>query len=243
MKNKPLIASGDFFFKYRNALFPAVILLVTLAMRPRILWNDAALDYRLGRLGVFAAVLGELIRLTTIGFEYIERGGKNKQVWASRLVQGGVYGLSRNPMYVGNILIVIGMCLIARAPVAYVTIIPFFFYVYAAIVATEENFLKQKFGEEFKRYCREVPAFLPNFRGFPASFKGMRYNWKRALRQDLSTLVGVLFGIALFPFWRTLHFNGWEGFKPELPNALTAAGLILGFYAVVFSLKKQKKLS
>lgn len=239
---KWLIASGDFFFKYRNALFPAVILAVTLGMRPQVLWNDFALDYRLGWLGAFAAVLGELIRLATIGFEYIERGGKNKQVWASRLVQGGVYGLSRNPMYVGNLLIVIGMCLIARAPAAYVTIVPLFFYIYAAIVATEENFLRGKFGKEFEEYCRQVPAFMPDFRGFPKSFEGMRYNWKRALRQDLSTLVGVLFGLALFPVWRLLWFYGFDGLKAHLSRTLALSAGILLFYGYVFSLKKSHKL-
>ncbi len=239
---KWLIASGDFFFKYRNALFPTVILAVTLGMRPQVLWNDLALDRRLGLLGIFTAVLGELIRLTTIGFEYIERGGKNKQVWASRLVQGGVYGLSRNPMYVGNILIVIGMCLIARAPMAYVTIIPLFFYIYAAIVATEENFLRGKFGKEFEEYCRHVPAFIPNFHGFPKSFEDMRYNWKRALRQDLSTLVGVLFGLALFPVWRMLWFYGFDGLKLHLLKTLGLSAAILLFYGTVFSLKKSHKL-
>ena len=238
-----LIAPGDFFFKNRNALFPAVILLVTLGMRPHVLWNDWPLDRRLGQLGVLAAVLGELTRLTTIGFEYIERGGKNKQVWASRLVQGGVYGLCRNPMYVGNILIVIGMCLLARAPVAFVTIVPLFFYIYAAIVATEENFLRKKFGKEFEGYCRQVPAFIPHFREFPSSFEGMRYNWKRAIRQDLSTFVGVLFGLGLVPYWRALHFNGWVEFQSQLPRAALVTGLILVFYGFVFSLKKSGKLS
>ena len=239
---KWFIASGDFFFKYRNALFPAVILTVTLGMRPQVLWNDFALDHRLGLWGIFAAVLGELIRLTTIGFEYIERGGKNKQVWASRLVQGGVYGLSRNPMYVGNMLIVIGMCLIARAPVAYITIVPLFFYIYATIVATEENFLRGKFGKEFEEYCRQVPAFIPHFQGFPKSFEDMRYNWKRALRQDLSTLVGVLLGLALFPVWRVLWFYGFDGLKLHLFRTAGLSAGILLFYGTVFSLKKSHKL-
>lgn len=237
-----LIVSGDFFFKYRNALFPAVILMLTLGMRPRVLWDDYALDLRLGMLGIFAAVLGELIRLATIGFEYIERGGKNKQVWASRLVQGGVYGISRNPMYVGNMLIVVGMCLIARAPAAYISLVPLFLYVYAAIVATEENFLRGKFGGEFETYCRQTPRFIPNFKGFPKSFEGMRYNWKRALRQDLSTLVGVLFGLALFPAWRVLWFYGFDGLKVHLIRTLGLAAAILLFYGYVFSLKKSHKL-
>ena len=237
-----LIASGDLLFKYRNALFPAVIIAVALGMRPRVLFGDPALDGWLGTAGVVSALLGEMIRLTTIGFEYIERGGKNRQVWASRLVQGGVYGLSRNPMYVGNVLIVIGMCLIARAPLSYVTIIPLFFYIYLAIVATEERFLRSKFSDEFEAYCRRVPRFLPSFKGFPASFKGMRYNWRRAIRQDLSTLIGVALGLALFPLWRRLWLGGQGAWRIVLPEAVMRLAAILACYGVLYVMKRRHLL-
>lgn len=237
-----VLTSGAFFFKYRNALFPTVILVVALGMRPAVFLNHPALDHWLGGFGFYLALLGEAIRFTTIAFEYIERGGKNRQVWASRLVQGGVYGLSRNPMYVGNLCIAIGMCLIAHVPLAFITIIPLFFYIYFAIVVTEEAFLRQKFGEEFTDYCRRVPRFLPHFMGFPASFEGMRYNWKRALRQDLSTLTGVMVGFVFFPVWRRFWLEGIEGLKALLPAAVYAAIGIGLFFWVIYTLKKARKL-
>ena len=237
-----LIVSDNFFFKYRNALFPAVILIVFLGMRPAALFGDAAMDRWLGRIGMVVAVVGELIRLTTIGFEYIDRGGKHRQVWASRLVQGGVYGLTRNPMYVGNLLIVSGMCLIARAPLSYVTIIPLFFYIYWAIVLTEEHFLRGKFGEEFEEYCRRVPRFLPSFEGFPRSFAGLRYNWKRPIRQDLSTFTGVALGLALFPLWRRLWLGGQGAWRIVVPQATVRLAVILACYGVLHTLKRQRVL-
>ena len=111
------IAVGNFFFKYRNALFPAMFVLVVLTLRPGIMFGNPSLDRLLAACGAVVALAGQLVRLATIGFEYIERGGRDRRVYASRLVQGGVYGLTRNPMYVGNGLIAIGLTMAAGSPV------------------------------------------------------------------------------------------------------------------------------
>ena len=237
-----LIACGEFFFRYRNALFPAVILLVTVGMRPAVLFHDPVLDQRLGWMGMALATLGEAVRFTTIGFEYIERGGKNRKVWASRLVQRGVYGLSRNPMYAANLLIVLGVCLLFRAPPAFLTVVPAFVFIYRAITAAEERFLREKFGREFDAYCRRVPRFLPAMRRIPEALEGIRFDWRRALRQDLSTIVGVLFGMSLLPVWRLYRLEGWQAAQPLLPRAAVSTVLILLFYVTIYVLKKLRKM-
>ena len=53
-------------------------------------------------LGVFVSFLGLGVRAATIGFEYVVRGGRNRQVYADHLVQGGIYAHTRNPMYLGQ---------------------------------------------------------------------------------------------------------------------------------------------
>ena len=185
------VAAGHLFFKYRNALFPLTFLVFLLAMRPQILFGRPALDQALARAGFFTVLAGVLTRLSTIGFKYIERGGKKGQVYASSLVQKGVYGLTRNPMYVGNFLIAVGFVMVSGVPLAYVTVIPFFFFVYEAIIAAESEFLRKKFGSEYEAYCARVPGFLPSFRGFGEAFSGTRFNVRRPFKQDLSTLTWI----------------------------------------------------
>lgn len=235
------IRAGAFFFKFRNALFPVIFLLTLLFLRPHVILGDSRLDQRLMRAGFFVAVVGELLRLFTMGFGYIDRGGKNKQVAASRLVEGGVYGHSRNPMYVANMLIVTGLCMVAGSPTAYLLVIPFFLFAYQAIVCAEEDFLRRKFRAEYEKYCARVPRFLPMFRGGLGSFAGMRYNWKRAVRQDLSTICTVAVGLTLIPFWRIYFLEGGAVFQRTALHMAIRLFVVLAVYGGLLYLKKSRR--
>lgn len=236
------VAAGNFFFKYRNSAFPLIFALAILLMRPRMLLGDPALDRWLILTGAGIAVLGQAIRLTTIGFEYIDRGGKEGKVYASRLVDRGVYGLSRNPMYVGNALIAVGMSMVTGSPQAYLVLIPLFLFIYEAIVAAEEHYLAPRFGAEYRAYCARVPRWLPALGNIPRAFAGMRYNWKRSLRQDLSTITALLLGLILFPLWRLLFIAGLEAATAAAPRAVLLAGAVLVVYGALVWMKKNKLL-
>jgi len=236
------IAAGNFFFKHRNNAFPLIFALAVLVMRPRILLDDPTLDRRLIMLGAGVALLGQLVRLTTIGFEYIERGGKEGKVYASRLVDKGVYGVCRNPMYVGNALIAVGMSMVTGSPQAYLVLIPLFVFIYQAIVAAEENYLAPRFGTEYQEYSARVPRWLPAFRNIPQAFTDTRYNWKRSLRQDLSTMTALLLGLILFPLWRVFFLAGIDAAKAAAPRAAVLAGLVLIVYGVLVWMKGKKLL-
>jgi protein-S-isoprenylcysteine O-methyltransferase Ste14 len=232
------IAAGQFFFKHRNALFPVIFFLGVVFMRPRLMLASPTLDHFLIIVGALVALGGEAIRLITIGFDYIDRGGKNKQVWASRLVQGGVYAHTRNPMYLGNCLIAIGMCMCSGAPMAYLVLIPAFLFIYQAIMSAEEAYLRQRFGKDYDAYCCSVPRVFPRLRQVLRSFEGMSYNWKRAIRQDLSTIAGLLAALALWPVWRVYFLEGVDAAKAIAPRAIILALVVLGLYIFLHYLKK-----
>lgn len=233
------VAAGNFFFKYRNGLFPVTFLVFLLVMRPEIFGGRPALDRLLRITGIFIALAGELIRLSTIGFEYIERGGKEGRVYASRLVQKGVYGLTRNPMYVGNFLIAVGLVMFSGVPAAYVTVIPFFFFVYQAIIAAESEYLRKAFGAEYEAYCARVPWFLPSFRGFREAFSGTRFNLRRSIRQDLSTFTWVAMVLAALPLWRVVFLYGWNSAQKQTHQTLLFEALVLTLYGSMVFLKQR----
>jgi len=56
-------------------------------------------------------------------------------------VQTGFYAHSRNPMYVGNYLIMAGFVLLYGSLWAALVVVPFFTLVYYAIVVNEECYL------------------------------------------------------------------------------------------------------
>ena len=235
------IAAGHFFFKYRNAVFPAVIAVTVLALRPGVILSPTA-DAWLVRCGAVLALIGQAVRLGTIGFEYIERGGKEGKVYASRLVTGGIYAHTRNPMYVGNSLIAIGISMYVGAPVAYLAILPLFLFIYQAIVSAEEAYLRRRFGREYDAYCAAVPRFLPALGGIRLTLTSGRYSWKRAVRQDLSTFVALLLGLTLLPVWRTFFLDGLAAARRLLPRSLVLTALILAGYGFGIWLKKTKRL-
>ena len=236
------IAAGQFFFRYRNTLFPTLFVLLTLAVRPKIFLNNWTVDRCVVIFGVIIALLGEFFRLMTIGYEYIDRGGKDGHVHANRLVTAGMYAHTRNPMYVGNILIATGVCMASGAPLAYLVALPLFLFIYQSIVVTEETYLRQNFGAEYVEYSAKVPRFVPSFRGMKRSFVGVPYHWKRALRQDLSTLTALLAALALLPLWRIFFLEGFHAAKRAAPRAVGMTVVILALYVFLVYLKKRKYL-
>jgi len=123
----------------------------------------------------------------TIGYDYIRRGGKDYAVYAERLVQGGVFAHSRNPLYLGNILIVLGLALIASSTYVYLVGLPFFLLAYAAIIAAEEDYLRRKFGAEYEDYCRRVNRLWPDWTGFGKSVEDMEFSWRRVVKKEYNT--------------------------------------------------------
>ena len=234
------IAAGRFFFRRRNTLFPIAFSIFLLTLRTHLSLGHSAFHRLQTWTGFLVAIAGELVRLGTIGFEYIERGGKQGRVHANRLVQKGFYGLTRNPMYVGNLLIATGIVMASGAPLAYVTVIPFFCFVYQAIVSAEEEFLRGKFGREYEDYCARVPRFLPSFRGWRQAFSETRFNWRRPFKQDLSTVAWVGMVLVALPCWRAYSLRGWASTKTLAWRTGISEMGILAFYGFLILLKKQK---
>src|SRR6478752_4258237 len=106
-----MIAIGNFFFKYRNFLF--IFLYLALFIPSPQIFRESVLgpDYYLYPLiiGLSVTIIGQLIRGVTIALAYIVRGGKDKKVHADDLVTEGFFNHCRNPLYVGNILMLVGV--------------------------------------------------------------------------------------------------------------------------------------
>lgn len=174
-----MIKIGNFFFHYRNGLFPLAYALLFVPSRPLLP------DYRVAVVvGLVVVLTGQLIRAVTVGLDYIVRGGRDRQVYAEHLVQGGIFAHCRNPLYVGNYLILLGVGLTSNSLLFVSIAMPFFTFVYWAIIAAEENFLRNKFGGEFDDYCRRVNRVWPRFSGLGRTFSTMEFNWRRLLTAE-----------------------------------------------------------
>lgn len=203
-----LVRAGDFSFRRRGLMLPIAVVLY-LIPAPQ-LSHDVALMVCLG-LGV--ALIGQFMRSATVGLAYIIRGGRDHKVYAEKLVTAGLYNHSRNPMYVGNFFLIVGLALASNSWLFVLVGVPLALAMHRAIIAAEEHFLRGKFGAEFDAYCARVPRWMPKLKGLGATLEGMRFDHVRVLLKEYAKPFDWLSAIALIGLvnlWRAGEIAGRE---------------------------------
>lgn len=187
-----MVKLGNWLFHYRNFLFP-VFYLALFIPSP---WLFPKYGHAL-ILGAMIILMGILVRCITIGFVYIIRGGKNRRIYAESLVTDGVYSMCRNPMYLGNILLLLGFGIFANSLIFMLVFFPLFVIFYYAIIKAEEAFLSDKFGEEFDLYRGRVNALFPSLLKVSNVFQNHRFDFKRVFKKEYNSLFIYLTGVLL----------------------------------------------
>ena len=114
--------------------------------------------------GLSLALFGESIRLWGVSVAGTETRTTGR-VGGTHLFIDGPFGYVRNPLYVGNMTMYVGVGVMANALTPYLALgaLGFFLVQYSMIVTKEEEYLRTAFGDEYDRYVREVPRFVPRF--------------------------------------------------------------------------------
>jgi protein-S-isoprenylcysteine O-methyltransferase Ste14 len=144
--------------RYRIAAGWLVGLLVAVLAEPSPTW--------LG-IGLVLACLGEVLRIWASG--HIEK--------TKRLATGGPYAHSRNPLYVGSLLIALGVAVACASPWVVLAVAAYFLVFYPAVMREEAAFLAEKFREEYAAWAAAVPLFWPRLT--PAGPRESRFEWAR----------------------------------------------------------------
>jgi protein-S-isoprenylcysteine O-methyltransferase Ste14 len=95
---------------------------------------------------------------------------KNEQ-----LTIGGPYAYTRNPLYLGSLILAVGFALAARSWWIAIAMAVFFLAVYMPVIRAEEAFLRERF-PQFDDYARDVPRLLPRLTAV-ASGRGS-FSWE-----------------------------------------------------------------
>lgn len=142
------------------------------------------------RGGVLAGV-GELIRIWASG--HIEK--------THRLATGGPYAHTRNPLYVGSVLMALGLLLAARHPIAVVAGVAYLLVFYPFIIREEAKFLRGKFADAYATWARHVPLFFPRLT--PAGPRESKFQMTRLLaNQEWRSVLGLAL-LAAFLIWKS----------------------------------------
>lgn len=238
----PLVRYGNFLFKYRDQVFPAVLLALFLFTRPH--WPAGRDDYdgTLDLIGFCVALLGQILRAAVVGYAYIIRGGRDKKVYAEELVTRGFFNHSRNPLYVGNLLILFGLLIIWNAPIAYIIGVPFFVLGYVAIVAAEEAFLRREFGAEYDAYAARVPRWWVRLGGFRESMEGMEFNWRRVVVKEYGSAAYWVAGAFALMLADSLVYQPWSVHRARNTLLVIGIALVVALWSWARWLKKSKRL-
>ncbi|MCL4776469.1 MAG: isoprenylcysteine carboxylmethyltransferase family protein [Gammaproteobacteria bacterium] len=230
-----MVAIGNFAFRFRNYLFPLALPLVLLP-GPRLFeaYGWAAL------LGLVVALAGQAVRAMTIALKYIIRGGRDRRVYAEDLVTDGLYAHCRNPMYLGNILMISGVAITSNSWCCVLVVVPLFSFLYLAIIAAEQAYLQQKFGAAFRAYCRDVPGLLPRLRGLAGTIGRMEFHWRRLLVKEYGTVFGWVSRwilVVAYNLWLLQRLSLGDGAVQALLAGFLA---VLAFWLAVRSLKHRR---
>lgn len=145
-------------------------------------------------LGGIIAGLGAVLRIWAAG--YIDKG--------KALATAGPYSLSRNPLYLGSLIMGFGVLIAGRI---YWFLLPFgllYLLLYIPVMKREEQELFQGYGDAFLAYAGRVPMFFPRISpapGTPSSFLWSRVKRNREHRHLLALVVVELLLVAKCIYW------------------------------------------
>ena len=97
-----------------------------------------------------------------------------------RLVTGGPYSYTRNPLYLGSAVMGLGGAVAGRSWIMGVAFAAFFVLVYRPVMEREAQFLQREFPEAFELYARQVPLFFPKLPRIPAASE--KFQWRLYLK-------------------------------------------------------------
>lgn len=92
-----------------------------------------------------------------------------------KLAVSGPYRFTRNPLYLGNLVIGTAVAVGAHSLWVWLMVAVFFLAFYPAVVAAEAKKMKRLFPEEYPEYSRRVPLFFPRIRP-PTKTRTLRFN-------------------------------------------------------------------
>ncbi len=124
------------------------------------------------------------------------------------LATTGPYAYTRNPLYLGSILLGIGFSLMGRNWWIGLLLVAMFFLIYLPVIRAEEAFLMQRF-PEFQGYARQVPRLVPRLRPLPkAEHPAGSFSFELYARhREYNALVGATALVALL----IIKMKVWPG--------------------------------
>jgi protein-S-isoprenylcysteine O-methyltransferase Ste14 len=111
-------------------------------------------------MGLFPLVLGVALNLIADNAYKRSQTTVKPFLESNALITDGVYRLSRHPMYLGFVLILLGVSLLLRSFSPYIVVILFAILMDIVFIRVEESMLEEKFRQEWKDYKSKIRRWI-----------------------------------------------------------------------------------
>ena len=199
-----MIHQGRHIFRWRGQIPLLFIIPAILAVYQNFQLERLIEEHVEDFWGVFAfliSIVGVAIRVFTVGFVPKNTSGRNTaDQRADVLNTTGMYSICRNPLYLGNFIIILGILLWAKVWFMGIIVSLAFFIYMERIILAEEAYLHEKFGKIYDDWRRKTPALIPNYSLWQKP--NMSFSWKTVLKREYPGLLGMstVFIALLFVF-------------------------------------------
>ncbi|MBP7215668.1 MAG: isoprenylcysteine carboxylmethyltransferase family protein [Candidatus Omnitrophica bacterium] len=168
--------------------------------------TGTALETAISMGGLSLMLLGQIVRVSARGYKAtFSRGGNT-------LLKTGPYALVRNPMYLGIVLVGVGVVVFLFNWWMVCVFLVVFIVRYTVLIAQEEKHLLLSFPDEYPRYRRSVARLMPSFAGMAkkdiVQYLPLQAPW---LKKEAISISSMLLGVLLVKMWGVVVIQGWQG--------------------------------
>jgi protein-S-isoprenylcysteine O-methyltransferase Ste14 len=230
---------GNRFFQWRSYLplfLGALFIAALLSYRHPEAAPRPGHGWQMGCLAVSLVGLG--LRFFTVGFAPRGTSGRNTRGQVAEMLNTtGMYAVVRNPLYLGNFIIWLGLALFIQVWWCVIIVILSFIIFYERIIFAEERFLREKFGESFITWAEKTPAIMPRWQNWRPP--QLSFSWKSALKREYSSWFAAIASFTALALIR----DSWQSKRIVFDKTwlkIFIIGLII--YLTVRFLKKKTKI-
>lgn len=144
--------------------------------------------------GLSLAIAAQVYRTWAAGF--VGTAARGQTAYGEALITAGPYGRVRNPMYLGNLAIMVAFCMMSGLWFSPFISLGAYAFVYSNVIPYEEGYLAVKFKDEYAKYRKSVPRLQPTLKAYPLS-QG-RFVLREGLANEVFAIPGLMIVAALY---------------------------------------------
>jgi protein-S-isoprenylcysteine O-methyltransferase Ste14 len=184
--------------------------------------NPGLTDEFMEIIGISCILLGQIFRVSARGYKS-ENSNEGRT-----LITGGPYALVRNPMYLGILLIGLGVVLVLFNWWVAAIFLAVFATRYILLIFTEEKKLEGLFSKDLLEYKKNIPRIFPSlkqiFKSDMRVYVPIKLCW---IKKEIGSMLALLLIVLLIESWKDITTEGIDVYIREIQWTLILIALFV----------------